>query len=76
MADSAPPLLTAFIYYMTRDLIPPRYVESVLEHIRAFPDHQGDTDLWAYADKIARRIMFEPGSADGSPQVVNVPESG
>jgi hypothetical protein len=57
MADSAPDALVAFIYYMTRDLIPPRYTEGVLAHIAAHPDHKGQSDLWAYAEKTARRLL-------------------
>lgn len=67
MADSAPPKLVAFIYYMTRDLIPPRYTQSVLAHIEAFPNEVGnDPDLLAFAERIARRITYDARTPDGS----------
>lgn len=58
MADTAPPQLVAFIYYLTRDLVPPRYVESVIAHIRAHPDTLGDPDLRAYAERKARELSY------------------
>lgn len=60
MADKASPLLTAFIYYMTRDLIPVRYLESVIAHVRAHPGTPLDPDLLAYAERKARELSYDP----------------
>lgn len=60
MADTASPLLVAFIYHMTRDLIPVRYTESVIAHIRAHPEVGGDPDLMAYAERKARELSYDP----------------
>lgn len=53
-------MLVAFIYYMTRDLIPVRYLESVIAHIRAHPDALGDSDLTAYAERKAKELCYDP----------------
>lgn len=60
MASAAPPLLTAFVYYMVRDLIPPRYVDSILNHIRANPHVSLDPDLKGYAERAARQLAYDP----------------
>lgn len=60
MAEKASPMLTAFIYYMTRDLLPVRYTESVIAHIRAHPGAASDKDLWAYAERKARELSYDP----------------
>lgn len=60
MADKAPPMLTLFIYYMTRDLLPVRYLESAIAHIRVAPDGAGDPDLMAYAERKARELCYDP----------------
>lgn len=62
MADRAPPMVVAFIYYMTRDLLPPRYTESVVAFLRSHPDPLSDPDLRAYAERKARELCYEPTS--------------
>jgi hypothetical protein len=67
LADTAPDKLVAFLYYMTRDLIPPRYTQGVLAHIEAFPNEVGnDPDLRAFAERMARRIMYDRTSNGSS----------
>lgn len=68
LAESAPPALVAFIFYMTRDLIPPRYTESVIAHIMRDGAKVGDSELWQYADRIARQLSYEPQSGDSPEQ--------
>lgn len=66
MADVAPPMLTMFIYYMTRDLLPTRYMEHVMAHIRSHPNDKGDPDLMAYAERKARELSYVPTPVAGS----------
>lgn len=59
MADEAPPRLTAFLYYLIRDLVPPRYIDHILAHTKdASYAELGvmDKGLVDYADRVARRL--------------------
>lgn len=61
LADEAPPHLVAFLYYMIRDLIPPRYVNSVVAHTRghSYPELGAmDKGLVDYADRVARELVY------------------
>jgi hypothetical protein len=65
LAGEAPPRLTAFIYYLVRDLLPPRYIGSIAHAAQnASYEELGamDKGLVDYADRMARRLMhgYEP----------------
>lgn len=60
MADVAPEALVTFIYYIVRDLIPPRYIDSILAHARANQAPMPDDDLRAFAERRARELAYIP----------------
>lgn len=68
MADEAPEALVNFIYLMTRDLIPPRYTQSVLATVHAMTPPQRaalDPDIRAFAERVARELCYVQTSGSG-----------
>lgn len=59
MADSAPEALVAFLYYLVRDLIPPRYIDSILHHARAGGAPMPDDHIRGFAERVARELVYE-----------------
>lgn len=67
LAGEAPPRLTAFIYYLLRDLVPPRYLDQIASHVQNVGYAElGELDkgLADYADRLARRLTFGYEPAD------------
>lgn len=60
LAGEAPPRLHAFLYYLVRDMIPPRYLEQIAAHVQ---DHSYgelaalDKGLADYTERLARQLM-------------------
>lgn len=70
MADEAPDHLVAFLYYLVRDLVPPRYLNSITattQHVTHGEVMGYDPGLRDYVDRLARRLVA--GSTDSSPDV-------
>lgn len=59
MADDAPERLVAFLYMVTRDLLPARYVEHLVSFIESDRKVSADPDLKAWAERMGRRLMYD-----------------
>jgi hypothetical protein len=77
LAAEAPPRLHAFLYYLVRDMLPPRYLEQIASHVQ---DHSYgelaalDKGLADYTERLARRLMH--GYAPEEGEAVQRAESG
>jgi hypothetical protein len=60
LAAEAPPRLHAFLYYLVRDMLPPRYLEQIASHVQDLSYGELaalDKGLADYTERLARRLM-------------------
>lgn len=67
LADNAPVRLTAWIYLVMRDLLPPRYLDHLAAHVQDWNPAELDSldpGLRDYAERMARRLIHGYGPTE------------
>ena len=59
LAEKSPPALTQFLYLLMRDLITPRYLDTILAEIRSAPSTAfAIPELGELASRIGRELVY------------------
>lgn len=67
LAAEAPVRLTAWIYLVMRDLLPPRYMDHIAAHVQHYKPAELDSfdpALREYAERMAKRLMHGYGPTE------------